>query len=145
MSAWYLGWLLDLTNKLIYKYALRMELDHMEGTYWTSLLQGLSQWKAMDFWLTVALPTSFSTLLKASFFPCQWGIAHCSPSLQTSNFSSLLILHKPIFTGEISGSLFVLDKESPDRKTFYWKHFILMNFLIINQMHLCKIVFLCFL
>ena len=41
-----------------------------------------------------------------------WGLVCSSPQLQTPNRSSLLILNKLIFTGEISGCLFVLGQQN---------------------------------
>ena len=47
-----------------------------------------------------------------------WGLVYGSAQLQTPNCNSLLILNKLIFTGEISGCLFVLGQQNnkePDR------------------------------
>ena len=60
---------------------------------------------------TVALPTSFSPLYKWSPSLAMWGLPCGLSWSQTPNFNCLLIQNKPIFAGEISGSLFVLGQQ----------------------------------
>ena len=64
--------------------------------------------KSHELLFTPALGISFSPSIKAFSFPCCGRLACGSPWLQTLNCNSLLILNKPIFVGEISGTLFVL-------------------------------------
>lgn len=58
-------------------------------------------------------PLNFLFLSITEFFLYCAGLAHGSPCLQTPNYNSLLISNKPIFSGEIVGSLFVLDQRDP--------------------------------
>ena len=56
---------------------------------------------------TIALPTSFPPPYKGSPSLAMWELP-CGLLSQTLNCNCLMIQNKPIFPGEISGSLFVL-------------------------------------
>lgn len=59
----------------------------------------------MDSLFILTLPPSFSLLYKYSSSPAIQGVWSGLALLLTPNCNSLLILNKPIFAGEISGSL----------------------------------------
>ena len=65
---------------------------------------------------TVALSTSFSPLRKCSPSLAMWGLAHGFPWLQTPICNSVLIPNKPVFDGEISGSLFVSGQHTQNNR-----------------------------
>ena len=67
---------------------------------------------------TISLPTSFRPLKKHSPYPAVGGLVQGSPWLQTLNCNFLLILNKPIFAEEISGSLFVSGQQRLHLKHF---------------------------
>ena len=71
----------------------------------SSLLARTQPMKSNRLFIT-ALPTFFSSLQMCSSL-AMWGLACGLLWLQTLNCNFLLISNKPIFAGEISGSLFV--------------------------------------
>ena len=70
-------------------------------------LAGIQTKKSQTLFAYYGPPNFLFLSMKASSFPCAGGPA-CGLWLQTQNCSSLLILNKPIFAGEIPGSAFVL-------------------------------------
>lgn len=71
-------------------------------------LAGIQTKKSQTLFAYSGPPNFLFLSMKASSFPCAGGPACGSSWLQTRNCSSLLILNKPIFAGEIPGSVFVL-------------------------------------
>ena len=69
----------------------------------TSFLTRTQPMKSHGLMFTIGLPNSFFPLYKSFLLHFCWGLAHSLPWAQTD---SVLILNKPIFVGEITGSLF---------------------------------------
>ena len=69
----------------------------------TSFLTRTQPAKSHGLMFAIGLPNSFFPLYESFPLHFCWGLAHGLPWLQTD---SLLIGNKPIFVGEITGSLF---------------------------------------